>query len=263
MNPTNGGFAERLRHVIAGRKIDPWARKLRIPAGTRARMLKGQGVPPTHETLARLMRVENCSISWLLGASTPPYLVARTIDDLDTAEQLQQHLGDSSGWQTHLLMADGLQAWVLHQPATLDRDGEPIDYTAVRVIAGPSGPRTSGVIIREGGGLVGGAQTISGDFMRRVYGGEMGTFQLFGDGATPGLIGRQTMEPVHVDRIAPMASAQERVAEQPSSTYGRARIARELAEIWPILQDNERAAINTLLDPFLDQVAARRRGDDN
>jgi len=273
MNPTSGSFASRLRQVIGSRKIDPWAKRLRIAAGTRANMLKGDGVPPHHETLAKIMRVENCSISWLLGANTAPYLVARTIDDAETANLLRQHLIDEPDWRIHLLKSCGLHAWVLHQAAYLYQDGDEIQYTAISVIAGPSGEAVRKLLINWSEGRISGTTDVDTETMRHVYGGQLGTFHLFGDGDHSGLLRAEVGDAPSVADLLPEHAppAPEvmhvypatRIAEPDNALSVSPRIARELASLWPVFQENEREAVSTLLDPFLERVAKRHKTNAN
>lgn len=228
-------------------------------------MLKGEGVPPTYPTLTKIMRAENCSISWLLGADGPPYLVTRTVDDAETAEILRQHLADETGWCIHLLKTEGLCAWVLHQPAWIDADKESIAYTAVSVIAGPSGALARQSVLDLRAGYVNGYMQIPVDRMRRLYAGQLGTFHLFGDASKPGWICSDPTHQVHVDQSLPEAAPgpESRVAESEGSLYIAPRVARELAVLWPVFQENERAAVTTLLEPFLDRVVARHKAAAN
>lgn len=229
-----------------------------IPAGTRARMLKDDGIPPTHETLARIMRVENVSLSWLLGADAAPFLVNRTRDDHETAQRLDDLLADEDSWRVVVLVDGDAAALVLHQPAQIQRGNKVVEYIAMEVIAGPFGERTFDVLKQRRYGRVQAVARIAPHDMRAIYAGQAGSYRILGDAKHDGLIDPAAKGDIDLSQaIDNITRHQLRVAE--SGTGGVPKPLMPLARWWPMLQDAERDAITTLLDPFIDKIANRAR----
>lgn len=257
MSLSTDSFADRLRRVIGGRKISPWARQMGIPDGTRSRMLKDGGIPPTYDTLARIMRVENVSISWMLGGSTPPYLVYRPADEQCAGEAMAELLEEEAGWQIHLLVSGRRTAWLLVQPAELDHTNGVIRYWATALIAGPVGATTLAAIEQWRGGIIQGVHTLPSETMTDLYEGKLGTWQLVGQPHDPtaGLIDARSDQNINLTSAPPV---QLRVAED-----GINEPLKPLNEWWPLLAEAERSALMTLLDPFLENVRQRHQKASN
>ncbi len=249
-------FSARIRRVAAGRAIKPWTEKLGIPAGTRARMLKGDGIPPTYETLARLMRVEGVSISWLLGASTPPYLVYRPSDDVETSTQLQALLGEEESWRAALITDGERGVIVLHQPAEIELRSRSLRYTATELIAGPIGERS----LAQLGTRLDQVVKLGRDDLADIYHGSVGTYHLVGDDQVAGYIdpvARSIEAPYAIENVAVHSL---RVAEGTPATPDLPRALAPLVRWWPHLSEPERNAVTTLLDPMIEGAARRLRG---
>jgi hypothetical protein len=257
MELATDSFSDRLRKVISGRKIAPWADFMRIAPATRSRMLKDDGIPPTYETLARIMRVENASISWLLGGNTAPYLVYRPSDEESAGEAMAQLLEEEAGWQIHLLVSGMRTAWLLVQPAELDHPKGVIHYWAIALIAGPVGATTLAAIDQWRGGIVQGVHTLPEETMADLYEGHLGTWQLVGQPHDPtaGLVDARSNQNVNLTSAPP---AQLRVADGAIHEP-----LQPLNDWWPLLADAERSALMTLLDPFLDNVRQRHQKASN
>lgn len=259
-NPAFATFSGRVRFLADGRPIKPWTEGLVIPAGTRARMLKGDGIPPTYEMLVRMMRVESVSLSWLLGASVPPYLVHRTLDDAETSERLNLFLSDEHDWRVAFMVDGERAALLLHQPAAIDVKSRTIDYTATELIAGPVGEKAM-ARLREGDkGILNQIVRISPERMRDVYNGMLGTYQFFGSDKQPGMLDDRVYHYVREISIDNLEVHNLRVAEGISAAGDFPRAIAPLARWWPMLTDAERDAITTLLEPVIENAARRLHG---
>lgn len=248
-------FADRLRRVIGERPIKPWAESLGIADATRSRMLnkKTGGVPPTYETLSRIMHVENASISWLIGGNDAPFLVYRASSDVRAADALQQLLEDEAGWRIHLLLSGRRAVWLLVQPAQLEHPKGTLDYWAIELIAHPLGPKVLEVVDVMRAGVIQGIHRVPIDIIEMIEEGEIGSWRLVGrPGRTTGMVDPERDDQVNL--LHP--TGQLRVAE--SSTTPVA--LQPLADWWPALSDAEREALSTIVDPLVDR--ARRRAED-
>lgn len=244
-------FSQRLKLLLGPRKMTPWATELRIPSGTMTRMFQGDGIPPTYETLVRIMRTENTSLSWLLGGDCAPFLVSHTIDDAGSAELLQAHVSDSDTWEVVVLGGGDLGAILLHEEGAIEHPNGTIHYTAIELIAGPIGPRTAAVLHQiSPRGLA--TRNVGRPTMRAIYAGKLGTYRLVGDHAgglvQPGKIYRQDVSPLN---LTPGGRLAEIRAEY------TATMTQRFTEAWPRLQDSEREIMTRLLEPFLDHVTHR------
>lgn len=258
MEPTNGSFADRLRWVLGPRKATAWAKRLQIPAGTRDRMLRAGGIPPTYESLTKIMRTEHVSLNWLLGGEGAPFLLARTASDAETAELLRQHLQEEA-WRVHLVIDEHCAALVLHQPAELGAGDASIRYQAIEILAGPVGPAAFDVLQALRYGRIDGVTRLEADEMADLYAGRIGTFALIGDEKFDGLIGPG------IDRGVDVSAAIEDLGARHVADGGLEvpDPIQPLARWWPLLEPGEREALQTLLDPFLAHVASRHKGEAN
>lgn len=235
--PTNGNttFAERLEWLCAGRTIGAWAKRIGMRGASIDALRGPEGRPPGQEFLTRIMRIENASISWLLGGNTPPFLVARTASDGETGHLLAAHLGDEA-WQLEVAHdADERTALVLHQPAAIVTDkGEDIPYRAVQVIAGPCGARTADHL-PDGCSV----HYLTAHAMDALYAGRVGTWLLFGGEDQPPLLDANAHYP------APSPRPSLRIAESHGTPPER------LAAAWPDLPKQDRHALDVVITAVL------------
>lgn len=246
-------FSQRLKLLLGLRKMTPWATELRIPSGTMTRMFQGQGIPPTYETLVRIMRTENVSLSWLLGGDCAPFLVARTVDDDETAELVKAHMEDGFGGEFVVLGGGGLGAILMYDEAEIDHPNGTISYLAVDLIAGPIGSRAA-MMLRQAA-PAGGPSTrnVGTAAMRDLYAGRLGTYDLLGDDNGDALIFpykvyREDISPLDLDRKGRIAEIQTEYA---------ATTVQRFAEAWPRMQEAEQDVMTRLLEPFIRDVSQR------
>lgn len=199
------------------------------------------GRPPSHETLVRIMRVENVSLSWLLGAKVPPFLRIVGVDATESADLLRMHLEDEAGWRVAML-TDGLDiAIVLHQPAAIEHDKNDIPYRAVAVLAGPHGAMTSKVLSDLRNGRIDASVALSRTDLQRVQSGHVGSWLLFGDTKSPGLI-PATASPCWLHE-----TTLPRVAEA-GAIYATPAPALAIKDAWDTLPEDVRQALALVVD---------------
>lgn len=241
----NGTFEARIRWLIGDRPVNAWFARLQIADGTRARMLKEGGIPPTYDALARIMRTENASLSWLLGAKIAPFLRSTTSRDEETARLLDLHLADEP-W-TVAFITDGMTtAWVLHQPAAIEHERGTIHYRATAIIAGPSGDATAALLARYGYATLPHVQQIQPAAMHALTSGYVGTYHLFGDERTRGLIDSSTAR--HGLSLHEALSGNARhVAESAALYQVMPQPAREIVDAWDTLPADRRRALELVV----------------
>lgn len=245
--PTNGSsFEQRLRWIIGPRRIDTWFDALRISGGTRARMLKDGGIPPTYDALTRIMRTENASLSWLLGGRVAPFLRFTSCTDQSTAELLADHLDDEA-WSVAML-TDGLaSAWLLFQPAAIVHPKGDIHYREVVVVAGPAAGACEHVLAEHGHATIEYVQRIGSADMNAIVCGRIGTWALFGDEKKPGLFNpRKAQHGLSLRNARPTAAL--RVAEDNPNYAAIPPPAKTIANAWPTLPDSTRSALALVVD---------------
>jgi len=238
--------------------MTPWATALKIPSGTMTRMFR-EGIPPTYETLSKMMRTENVSLSWLLGANCPAYLYTATTSDAATAEEVEIRVTDERGWRIHVLSDGDACAVVLTQPACFIDKAARIDYFAVEVICGPVGERTAAVLAIGAPDNVGQLVKLTRDQMQTIYREGVGSFQLIGGHGVPGLLDLKgladdwTPERLAAFRIEAGACADL----DPAPEDGVPAALSRLVHAWARFTDSERQAVGVLVEPLIERARAR------
>lgn len=201
--------------------------------------------PPSHEFLARIMRVENASISWLLGAQVAPFLRNTTNTDDETAHLLDLHLVDEP-WSVAFITDGMTTAWVLHQPAAIEHERGTIHYRATAIIAGPSGDATAALLARHGHATLPHVQQIPPAAMHALTSGHVGTYRLFGDDKARGLIDPTTARHGLTLRDAQIGNARH-VAESAALYQVMPQPAREIVDAWDTLPADRRRALELVV----------------
>ena len=240
-------FLGRLNWLLAGRKLTPWATQLGMSGSTIARL--GEGVPPKHESLVKILRTENVSLSWLLDGKGAPFHVLRTDSDLDTLMALDEELNDP-GWKVAWLHGEIQHALVLFQPAVIENSRDSLDYIAISVISGPVGAAVKDKLRAMEMRLATSA-AVNDNTLALLHAGLLGTRHLLGDGLQPGGL-------VDLAR-APQLPKREtrdflRLTERDPPEYsGMPPVHR----VWNLMTAAEREALKIVLAPFLDGIARR------
>lgn len=256
-DPPTGGFAQRLTWLLAGRKLTPWAKHLGM-AGASIDAMRGDAArPPSHEFLTRIMRTENASLSWLLGADVPPFLHTITRGDSDTATALAAHLDDED-WRVALLTDGSATAWVLHQPAAIVHPRGEIPYRAITVIAGPSASATERALSESGHAAIEHVQHIPSPSLDSVARGMAGTWALFGNSKTPGLLNNATAKAgITLHNARPDEAW--RISEEPPGYADLPPPARAIAGAWDRLPEPDRQALSLVVERLVSDPAPPRK----
>lgn len=238
--------------------MTPWATGLKIPSGTMTRMFR-EGIPPTYETLSKMMRTENVSLSWLLGANCPAYLYTATTSDAATAEELEIRISEEPSWRMHVLSDGDACALVLTQPACFIDKAARIDYFAVEVICGPVGELTAAVMAIGPPANVGQLVKLTHDQMQQIYRQGVGTFQLIGGHGVPGLLDPTGFgDDLSAERLAAFRIEAGACAElEPPPEDGVPAALSRLLHAWARFTDAERQAVGLLVEPLIERARAR------
>ena len=193
-------FSERLEFILAGRKINPWAKRLNLSSGTASRLK--QDIVPGQDVLTAIMRTENASLNWLLNASGKPFMVDIYLDAGDCYSQLKNHAKDCPQYRCDYLALDYLNMMcvVLSQPASYEFKGATIKYMQIEVLLSPfysdglkytaPGYEHDFRILIEP--LFKNSQEMRLDPLKIHYlvNGQLGTYAFFGDESRPGILNR-------------------------------------------------------------------------
>lgn len=256
--PAPATFSARLKLVLGNRKPTPWSENLLIPSGTMSRMFKGDGVPPTYETLAKITRTENVSLSWLIEGVGAQYLIGIIPDDGELAGEIEMRMQEEPAWQVDALTDGQLLIVILSQPAQFVEKRGNIDYVAVEVFGGVVGPAAMDVLAAYGERVA--MKKWPKERMLPGLQHGLGTFELFGDlhdGRRSGLIANTGYHTLPVSRMG--------VGEQPPPAYGDARYAPlragmgRLGTLMHDMHDDELIATDVLLSSLLDRVESRKQ----
>ena len=197
MHTGEGFFPERLKKVLSGRKLYPWAADLGISKGAAESM--GKGNLPGPEIQHLIMRRENVSLTWLNTGRGNPYLVDCYLTADEMAEVVADHLIDSDDWKVVLHAGDGVVVVELSMPAEFDYKGKAIPYTVYEFIAGPVG-RSLVTTLADYGGRQGlWVSDLPADRVSRLVTGDIGVRTLYGDQKQAGDV---TLSPVPWDQAA-------------------------------------------------------------
>jgi len=218
----------------------------------------GNGIPPTYETLTKITRTENVSLSWLVDGLGPMFLIGLIADDALLAREVHVRAEDEPSCDIALLTDGEFAVVVFHQPAQLVDKRGLIEYRAVDVVAGPAGVTLSDAVVRLSERRAISVTTISPQEMREGLGTGWGSYQLFGDKERPGMIRPSTSRRRHHQGQGPF-----KVAEVfPPDGYSVNRAMKvqlmQLSAVMPDMLPDERTAITVMIEAITDRVAARK-----
>ncbi len=126
---------DRLDFILGDRKKHSWGNSIGLLRGTIDNLFKtGEA---KGETLAKIGRCENTSITWLLEGKGTPYLVAKCNSDDEAADYLNGLL-EEKGWLAYICEAPDRNALVLSLPASFKtKKEETINFTVLEIITSP------------------------------------------------------------------------------------------------------------------------------
>ncbi|MBU2978993.1 hypothetical protein [Alteromonas sp. C1M14] len=129
-------FSSRLQWMLAGRKANPWAKKLGISSGSVSRMLNNE--PPGTEILTLIMRTEHVNLSWLLGGHGMPFMLDIYTCASEFEDMLSAHNQDAN-YDAYLCDNPNTKqlAVILSEPATCTFKNKTIEYNHVEMLLGP------------------------------------------------------------------------------------------------------------------------------
>ena len=241
--------AQRLEWLLAGRSVGGWAKGIGM-VGASIDGLRGPDArPPSHEFLTRIMRTENASLSWLLGADAPPFLVNNVADRMELIESLQMHLQEED-WQLTALQTARFTAWVLNQPAAIATSRGDIEYTAVQIIAGPTldvAQLRKALPPHSRAADTFTTYPVTTHLYSEVAAGHVGTWRMFH--AEAPIIGHQYSGGLADYALGTAPPGRQRVAESiPAHAFGT---PQTLAEAWDALSDRRREALSMVIAGIL------------
>lgn len=204
-----------------------------------------QGKAPGRRILSLIQRAENVSPSWLVDSIGQPFMTHRVESDREAAQYLEKLLSDER-WTVYVLTDGHRAALVLEQPAEIEHRGKRTEYRAVEVVTGPLSSDTLYIInIRDRDVQY---RVISEHEMSRLWAGEIGTWKLFGDENTPGLLSdSETLERFLInDDLYPevtRAAVRER-----NSVYHD-----DILSLYHRLSDHDQETVRMIIQTLLDR----------
>lgn len=267
--PTPAKFSDRLRLVLAGRKPTPWCENLLIPSGTMSRMFKGDGVPPTYETLAKITRTENVSLSWLIEGMGSRFISRSypTAEHLFEALEARAPLGEVMH-DKHLdiaVLSDSTRiAFVLHKASLIAERRGNIEYREVEILAGPLGAGIDAYLRKAISGRHVQVCQLTSEAMDVGVAEGWGSLELFGpDGACAdgGLLHARQGRPASGGRRAALAKmAKEEALAFDSKAPNPGGLLPSLLRLQTLLSamtEQEVTAVDVMATAIADRVESR------
>lgn len=176
-NKSTNGFRERLDLVLCGRPCTPFLQGIGILGGTANRICGG--ALPKAEALARIAKVENASITWLLTGQGDPFVVAHPQNREQAIELLETLCGDED-WEVSGVLCQDVRRppiCVLTMPATIQGpdEREPIHYTEMVVLKMPDSASSSLMCVAR---LAPETYGVRDDAWQDIAGGYAGTYRV-------------------------------------------------------------------------------------
>ena len=181
--------------MMAGRKPAHWAKRHSISNGTLSRLSENN--VPGPEILTVMQRTENVNVNWLLGSGRNPFMIDTHIDQTSFIDYLNYHSEDTD-YHLDYLLAENLNTLVVvfSQPASMQFKDKTIGYKHLEVLAGPITEATLKTLSALKHKHAHSHEFILSDIQtRQLTRGEFGTYLLFGDTDTSGLIPRGVQSP--------------------------------------------------------------------
>ncbi len=177
-------ISNRLKDVLGGRKATPWGKKMGLNATTISGIFSGK--QPGAEILRCIAKTENLSVTWLLEGKGAPYLVDACPSAEVFADRVAAHIEDQIWNEVHLLNAPNGLTVIFCGPAQYDYKGTSVQYQTVEIVTGP----VSEALIEhlEQSPLPTWKYSLQEGSAEQIASGQVGTFGLFGDGRSEGIL---------------------------------------------------------------------------
>lgn len=246
-------FLSRLKHVSGGRYVTAWLKGLGLSGSVVTGLSRGN--IPKGQTLMHLLCMENVNASWLLTGEGNPYLVEVAASDTDARARINDAL-KSPGWAVVMATDKLNHALIFMGPARFVlEDKPPRPYTAVTVLANP-GPEALMALTASAGDVR--SLLVSEARFQDLTLGRLGSYQLLGDRASPGLLAKaQPLQAAMAETIA------EHAARYNAGPTGEAISPDEAALLGKYrgLSQADRTRVQTIVDALAAAVRDAEASD--
>lgn len=180
-------FSKRLKYFLAGRKITPWGKRIGLNSALTTRMNANN--PPGYEILDLISCVENVSVTWLLSGNGSPFNTQNFQSDTSLSYSIAEFCS-LGRWDIYLLF-DRVNTIIILSDSTAEYDfkGKSFSYRAIKVLIGPMGQQSINTLLQ----MTSESHSLNGCFItpdnyKQLFEGHVGTYKLFGDEQTEGMI---------------------------------------------------------------------------
>ncbi|MDT8399544.1 MAG: hypothetical protein RQ899_13110 [Pseudomonadales bacterium] len=188
-------FPARLDFLLAGRMPAAWSRQLGIQPNMVTRMRAGH--IPGHEVLMRIMRAENVSLSWFTAGLGTPFLVNSYLLYEDFEEDFQKATGADPDSALHILDSVIGPVLILKTPQQNFHPGKRSSHQAgIHVFATLWSERLKALLETRLEQEQSHYHFLPEADTREIGRGRVGTFRIFGDDSSRGLLDQANVSTV-------------------------------------------------------------------
>jgi hypothetical protein len=182
------GLSERLKIMLAGRKIYPWGLCIGLSNGAISHLSKG--AVPGYELQTIIQRQEGVSWRWLAEGESKPFEVETYIDAGDFGERFEYLIGDVDN-QCFIIEFGQICTFVTITSKQYEQKGKLFDYAKVVIITGPYHQCILNSLnnFAEQRDIY--RTNIDAATQKEIRNGQLGIYALFGDDKKQGLLSNE------------------------------------------------------------------------
>ena len=207
----NDCFLKRLEnHVLANRKIYTWGKALGVSSGAVDKLLKG-AVPGIDIQLS-MQHKENCNLTFLNTGKGKPF----NVNNFSTSQGMIDYMAElltSAPWNIYIVRADSLITLVFQQPGQYEYKTKLIDHDVCEVLVGQYTEAVYKYLSTKLEFNKVYYPKLSEEVVEQITTGYMGTYALFGDQKTSGILNHLSQATLVLDELPPVTVSEQNTAD--------------------------------------------------
>ena len=204
-------FLKRLEnHVLANRKIYTWGKALGVSSGAVDKLLKG-AVPGIDIQLS-MQHKENCNLTFLNTGKGKPFNVCN-FSSADGIIEYMAELLEEARWNIYIVQAQSQLTLVFQRTGQYQYKTKLIDHHACEVINGPYNEAVNKYLSTKLDDNKVYYPTLSDELVGQITSGFLGSFALFGDKSTSGILNHLNQATPILEVLPPVLASQKNTVD--------------------------------------------------
>ncbi|WDE12731.1 hypothetical protein [Thalassomonas haliotis] len=207
----NDCFLKRLEnHVLANRKIYTWGKALGVSSGAVDKLLKG-AVPGIDIQLS-MQHKENCNLTFLNTGKGKPF----NVNNFPASQGMIDYVAEllaTAPWNIYIVRADNLITLVFQQPGQYEYKTKLIDHDVCEVLVGQYTEAVYKYLSTKLEHNKVYYPKLSEEVIEQITSGYLGTFALFGDKKTSGILNHLSQATAVLDQLPSTVASEQNTAD--------------------------------------------------